>query len=323
MLIVNEMPGKFPAVIDNTMRSAWNACPTKFYWEFCRQLGPKGGSVDLIAGGAFAQGLEVARKAFWKEKKTFEEAQYEGMMAAIAEYGNFECPEHKQQKSVQRVVQAIEYYFYAWPMKTDPVQPYYWGDGNPAVEFSFSIPLDIAHPDSGEPIIYAGRLDMIGVFNEQIFLIDEKTTSQLGTTWGQKWNLRSQFTGYTWAARKTGLSVAGTIVRGISFLKNSFGHAQSIQFRPEWQCERWFEQLNSDIRAMVSDYQRRTYNQNLADSCESYGGCAYMRLCESKNPEDWIGEYQPRIWNPLDRYPSGKPKQEDAEVIPLGFTLGQ
>lgn len=323
MLIVNEAnKGSFPVVIDSTIRAAYVSCPTKWYWEYCRKLAPKGGSVDLIAGGAFAKGLEVVRKAYWAEGKAFNVALHEGMLAAIAEYGNFQCPDNKQQKSVERVVQALDYYFYIWPIATDPIQPYMWGEKQPAVEFTFSIPLPFNHPESGEPLIYGGRLDMIGVFNDQIYLVDEKTASQLGPTWGSKWNLRSQFTGYTWAARQTGLTVAGAIVRGISFLKGSFGSAQSIQFRPDWQCDRWYAQLLNDVECMLRDYKSLRYSQNLADACESYNGCPFMRLCESSDPESWTGDYGYRDWNPLNRYPQGKPEQEEAEVIPLGFTIG-
>jgi hypothetical protein len=314
-------PGKFPDVVDSTIRASWKSCPTKFYWEFCRQIAPKGGSVDLIAGGAFAKGLEVVRKSFHKEKRSYPESLHEGMKAAIAEWGDFECPEHKQQKNISRVIQALEFYFFKWPIESDPVQPYFWAEGEPAVEFTFSIPLPILHPQTGNPIIYGGRLDMIGVFNDQIFLVDEKTASQLGPTWGSKWNLRGQFTGYAWAAKQTGLPVAGAIVRGISFLKTGFGAAESLQFRADWQLESWYEQLLTDVEAMVSDWNRRQFSQSFADSCESYSGCPFMQLCEAKDPEVWTPNYAPRVWNPLDRYPPGKPKQEEGEIVPLGFSI--
>lgn len=321
MLTVIPSSGTFPTVIDSTIRSEYVTCPTKFYWSFSRQLGPRGGSVDLIAGGAFAKGLEVTRKSVWKDGKSFSTALSEGMAAAIGEWGAFICPDHKQQKNIDRVVQALEFYFQRWPIDHDPIKPYFWSPGNPAVEFTFAIPLPITHPVSGEPLIYAGRNDLVGVYNDQLFIVDEKTASQLGPTWGQKWNLRSQFTGYVWAGRTTGLPIAGAIIRGISFLKNSFGAAESIQFRPTWQVDRWYEQLLVDIEDMKRDWLSGKWNQALADACESYSGCPFMRLCESQDPEGWIGEYATRIWNPLSKYPTGKPKEEEAEIVPLGFSL--
>ena len=322
MLNTQASPGVFPSVIDSTIRADFVSCPTKFYWSHCRQIGPSARSVDLIAGGAFARGLEVTRRTFWGKGKPFSQSLDEGMAAAIAEWGDFVITDPKKEnKSLERVISALGEYFIQWPIKTDPIQPYFWDEGKPAVEYTFAIPLPILHPVTNEPLIYAGRLDLIGIFNAQVFLVDEKTTSQLGPTWGEKWNLRSQFTGYAWAARHTGLPVAGAIVRGISFLKNSFGFAQSIQFRPQWQVERWYEQLVFDIEAMKSYWLAGRFPQNLADSCESYSGCPFMRLCESSTPEDWMSSYSPRAWNPLDRYPSGKPAQEAGELTPLGFTL--
>lgn len=323
-MLTPNIQGEFPAVIDSTMRAEFVTCPVKFYYSFIRKLGVGGGSVDLIAGGAFARGLEVVRKAVWVEKKPFPTALSEGMTAAIAEWGSFVCPAHKTQKNIDRVVQALEFYFQRWPIDTDPIRPYFWAEDKPAVEFTFAIPLPILHPTTGEPIIYAGRTDMIGIYNGQIFGVDEKTTSQLGPTWGTKWNLRSQFTGYCWAARQHNLPVAGWIVRGISFLKTTFGAAESIQFRPDWAVERWYEQLLVDIEQMIKCWRENRWSHNLADACESYGGCTFQRLCESEDPESWItgsGEFSTRDWNPLHRYPTGKPEQGESEVVPLGFNL--
>ena len=65
----------------------------------------------------------------------------------------------------------------------------------------------------------AGRALRFGQMGEGLYIEDDKTTSQLGSSWGAQWDMRSQFTGYAWAARQSGLPIAGIIVRGISILK--------------------------------------------------------------------------------------------------------
>lgn len=297
------------------MRGDRASCHTKAYYSFGRKLGPKLGSVDLIAGGAFAKGLEVVRLLYYGKQATFPEALEHGMLAAVESYGNFQTPEGKDQKSVVRVVQALEAYFQQYPPDTDHIQPMYDSNGKPMVEFTFGIPLPITHPDSGEPIIYAGRFDMVGLYNDQIFCVDEKTTSQLGPTWPAKWNLRSQFTGYTWACQQYGKPAVGAIVRGVSFLKDKFGHSEAIQQRPQWMIDQWYEQLLRDIEGWKRDYVEGWYDQDFNDACAEYGGCPFQRLCTSAEPENWIeGHYAVRDWDPLKKVPYVQPEQK-IEVI--------
>lgn len=319
--VSEDLRGVFPEVVDSTIRNEMVTCQTKGYWSFHRQLGPKGGSVDLVAGGAFAKGLEVIRLKVWAEKMPFPQALTIGAAAAIAEYGEFVDPKEKEAKSVMRVVDALAFYFERYPIDKDPIRPYFWDTNRPAVEYTFAIPLPINHPVSGMPLIYGGRTDWIGRFNEPLFICDEKTASQLGPTWGTKWDLRGQFTGYVWAARETGLEVAGAIVRGISFLKNSFGAQESIQYRTKWEVERWYEQLLIDLENAVKVWKSGVFNQVLGDACEGFNGCPFSKLCKSQNPEPWTINFSPRPWNPLSHYPRGKPEQEEASVVPLGFTL--
>jgi hypothetical protein len=301
------------------MRATFVECPQKFYWSFVRKLGPKEGSPDLMAGGAFAKGLEVARRAFYLEGNDKFRALELGVLAAIEYWGDYDCPPHKQNKSLDRVIEGLAYYQQVWPFDTDYLKPHRW-EGGSGIEFTFSLPMELAHPETGDPLIYAGRCDLIGEYNGQLWVVDEKTTSQLGSTWADKWNLRSQFTGYCKAARSFGLPVAGAIVRGISFLKNSFGNAQAITSRPEWFIDRWWEQLHYDAERMIHSWERGYWDFNLDEACTGYGGCHFSRLCLTPDPEPWIdGNYSPRNWNPLDKEPAGKPKQTELEwpVVPM------
>ena len=313
-----QLPGNFPQVIDSTIRSDFVSCQTKGYYSFFRKLGPKYPSIDLIAGGAFARGLEVTRKRYYGEGVPFEDALQEGMMEAIALY-NLELkgapiPESKDKKGLDRVVMALADYFTQYPVATDVIQPY-MVYGKPSVEFTFSIPLPIVHPTTNEPLLYAGRFDMVGIYRNQLIGVDEKTTSQLGASWGNQWNLRGQFTGYCWALREYGVPVIGMMVRGVSFLAKSFGHVENLQMRSPWQIDAWYAQLLRDIGAMKEAYASGWYDQNFSDSCSAFGGCPFQKLCTSATPEDWVeGNYSPRDWNPLDKVPYAQPEVK-AETI--------
>ena len=287
-----------PQVIDNTMRTTFVSCPRKFYWEFIRKIGPSKTSIHLHFGACFAAGLETARLAFYEAGKSEADALHEGLLRILSEWGDYE-PDERGNKNLPTCLLALEAYVEAHPFADDPIQPYITQNGKPAVEFTFAIPLDILHP-GGEAFLYAGRFDMLGIYNNQLFVVDEKTTSQLGPSWMNSWDLRSQFTGYCWAAREHNLPVVGAVARGTCILAKEIKHADVITYRPDWQITRWYEQLHRDLARMVQAAEANTWDYSLADTCTAYGGCPYKRLCESPNPERYIPiYYTERTWNPL------------------------
>jgi hypothetical protein len=305
---------KFPSVIDNTMRGSFVDCPQQFYQEFILKRALKGGSVHLIAGGAYAKGLEIVRSLVWGEGYSLEDALVEAYPAIVAEYGDFPCPEHQQYKSCERVIQGVIAYFDKYNPHTDHMQPYMKKNGKPAVEFTFSFPTQLKHPDTGEPILYAGRFDMIGTYNGLNWVVDDKTASQLGAAWDKSWRLKAQMTGYVFAARQFGIPVEGAIIRGTSFLRTgAYGFSEPMEYRAAWQVERWWVQLHRDIGRMIQCWQDKDddhpfgyWDYNLHNACSSFGGCGFQQLCSVHNPEEWAKtDYERREWNPLDINPAG------------------
>lgn len=295
----------FPTYIDSSMLGTFKACPRKFYYQYLLHLSPVEKSIHLVAGGAFAKGLEVARMAFHRDKLTPEESVHAGQIAALSEWGDYPYKEDNA-KNLGAILLAIEEYFRRHGFATDPIQPFMYekADGNPvpAVEFSFALPLGINHPQTGEPLLYCGRFDLLGVYNNTLFAVDEKTTTRLGPTWCRQWDLRSQFTGYCWAAKEYGYPVAGAIVRGMSILKNDYGFAEAITYRQDHDIQRWLETTYYYITQMIQAWKDKTWIHNLDDSCNSYGGCSFSReVCDKRNPEEWLDtNFVIRKWSPIE-----------------------
>lgn len=294
---------EFPTVIDSTMRAAFVACPRKFFRAHVQHIVLTGESVDLLAGKAFAKGMEAARLSYWQDKEEPKIALGRGATALIKEWGDFEAPEDHV-KQLDAMLAALAEYFSVYGFATDHIKPYMRDGTKPAVEFTFALPIPgTTHPKSGEPIIYAGRFDMLGFLHEKVlFVVDEKTTKQLGQNWSKQWELRSQFTGYCWAAQQFGYPVAGAIIRGVSILRKSFGHAEVIVYRPEWQIARWLTQLQRDIARMIDCWKTTYWDYNLDASCSAYFGCPYLQLCLSQQPETWFDNgYEKHEWDPLEQ----------------------
>jgi hypothetical protein len=294
----------FPPVIDNTMRSAFVACPYKFYLAHIRNRKPEGVNIHLHFGGAFAKGMEVGRRAFHEQGTSEQEAEARALEGAWRAFGDPPIPTNGSgaNKDMTHLSWAIESYFTQYPLSTDPLQPHTWY-GKKALEFSFAIPLEeVLHPDTHEPLIFAGRFDQIGVFQNSIYCVDEKTCSQTGPKWAEQWRLRAQFDGYCWAAKQHGIPVNGTLVRGVCILKKEIKHGQAILPTAPWRLERWHTQFIRDVQRMIEAYMFDEWDMNLSDACTSYTGCEYAeRLCNRRDPEEWMDHgLVERIWNPLE-----------------------
>lgn len=277
----------------------FKSCARKAYLEYFEHYKPKAPSVHLHAGGAFAHGLEAARRAFYEQGRPHEECVGAGLEALLHFYGDFECPDHIA-KNPTRMCGALEFYFANYPMTSDSIHPYEWSPGKYGIEFSFATPLPVDHPVTGSPLIYSGRADMVGVMAGGLFIEDDKTASQLGASWQNQWDLRSQFTGYCWSAQQSGLAVDGVLIRGVSILKTKYETQQVITYRRKWEMERWLEQLCRDLERMKTMWAEGYFDYNLDEACNEYGGCLFKRVCMSNEPEPWLRDYyERRKWDPL------------------------
>ena len=291
----------FPHTIDSTILGTFRACPQKFFRQYVQHWKPQAQSVHLVAGGAFASGIEAARDSFYVQGNTAADAEAAGLVALIKHYGDFECPADSA-KSLERMCGALEFYFSCYPLGADGAVPITLAGGRRGIEFSFAEPLDVLHPVTGDPILYTGRSDMIAERAGGVYIYDEKTTSSLGSQWGRQWEMRSQFTGYAWAALRQGIKTQGAIVRGVSILKTKYDTLEVPTYRSDYELERWEQQTLRDIRRMIQCWETGVWDWSLDGACTDYGGCSFVSVCKSSEPEVWLPvKFEQRVWDPLLR----------------------
>lgn len=299
-------PSTFPSIVDSTMLSDVGLCHRKVYWAWFRHKVPALGSIHLVAGGAYARGLEVARKLYYSRDSAYYPDKIQNAMpaawrAAVSAWDGFQAPE-KSPKQLWRVLEAIDYYFRAWPPGTDHLQPYELAPGRPAIEFTFAFPLpDCFHPETGDPILYAGRIDEIATLDNQLFVLDDKTASELGPAWPQKWDLRGQFLGYMHAVdQMLHLKLAGVAVRAMCFRKHGYETAEKLIFFQPWQVEEWLEATVQKVQGLIEAYKRNRFVKAYGEPCAMYGGCNYRTLCTKREPELWLEpDYVDYEWSPI------------------------
>jgi PD-(D/E)XK nuclease superfamily len=304
----------FPEVWDSSMRSAFVSCARQWYYGYLLGLRKSAVSIHLHAGGAIAHGLEAARKAFYVQHRSAAQAVAVGLNALILFWGDFALSDEMLKsragvKDLPGCIDALYSYFEEFPLGQDQIEPLFVG-GEALIEKSFALPVPgTAHPITGQPIVYAGRFDMVGEHGGAIYIVDEKTTLSLGSSWQSNWPLRGQLTGYVWGARSFGIDPIGVVIRGIGFLKQSIQFQQVILTRPEWLIDRWLAQLARDINraaamwagGILTPDPEAAFDQAFDSACSGFGGCGYLGLCDVKDPKPWYENYMISHWDPLQR----------------------
>ena len=298
---------EFPEGLDNTTISAFRSCPQKAFRQYFQHLASSTTSIHLTAGAAFAKGLEDARNAFYLHNLPADKALLAGVRGLMKEWGEADPLWDHKAKSLDQIILAFVETLQVWPLGQDRLQPFEHGNRN-GVEFSFAIPLpEVTHPVTGQPILYTGRIDLLGIMEGALFAEDDKTAGSLGAQWLNQWDLRSQFTGYAWALREYNLPAAGTIVRGVSPQKTGIKTSEVTVFQPDWKIDRWLEQTIRDVRKMIRCWEEGYWDYDLGEACNAYGGCPMKVLCNSANPEHIIPtQFVERKWDPLEKITGDK-----------------
>lgn len=291
----------FPTVLDSSLIAAFRSCPRKCELEYINHYKPATPNVHLHAGAAYAAGLETARTAFYVDGRGAEDSVAAGMAKVMETYGDFQCPPESA-KSLERTAGALEFYFSSYPLGEDQAIPLTLPGGKRGIEFNFVEPIDALHPESGDPLLYAGRMDMACHYQGLALGEDDKTTSSLGASWPLQWDLRSQFTGYVWGAARAGIKLDGFLVRGVSILKTKYDTLEAITYRPQWQVDRWYEQLLRDIARMKQMWEEGYWDYNLDHACAEFGGCPFKPVCLHRDPQAVLDmRFERRQWDPVTR----------------------
>lgn len=298
----------FPTVIDSTFATDL-VCETKYYWAAIRRIRPAGPNQHLVAGGAMARGYETVRRKYYGEGASLEDAILAGQYAIIEEWGNFtptwSWDEGADVKTLDNCLLGIEHYFRIHPPTDDPYQPIMI-NGEPAVEFTFAIPLAVNHPETGEPILYAGRFDMIaqreGTKNDAVWAFDDKTAKQLGAQWSNRFLMRGQFIGYVFALLTYDMNCVGAVARGLGFYKTKFDVATApISVTPRI-VELWKSNLEAKLMKQIDAWHHNRYVMDFGDVCSMYNGCPFRDLClypPSATERIIEAEFEHNEWDPL------------------------
>lgn len=301
----------FPHNIDNSMRKELVKCETAAKYKYEMDLRANTtAKVDLHAGKAFAAGMETVRRSFYVDAVDPFTALNRGIQKIYAEYGSFVAPE-KSNKTADRMAGALTFYFAENPLMNEKLIPVTLNDGKRGIEVSFSFPMGVMHPD-GEELNYCGTFDLLAqeLATDDVWVVDEKTTGQMGDKWANQWFLDSQMTGYCWGSQKLleanglgHLQVKGAVINGIAIRLRDYEHQRLNVYRQQWEIDRWFRQMKSDVIRWREAHTMNLHSMALDHQCAMYNNpCEFAPLCSHRNPERIIeNSYSVVHWNPITR----------------------
>lgn len=207
----------------------------------------------------------------------------------------------------------------------DPATTYIKSDGTPAVELSFRFELDfgpkaalqyIGGGERGEtteeyqpqPYLLAGHLDRVVSFNDQLLVMDRKTTTTtLGAYYFAQYEPHNQMTLYTLAGRTIlNAPIRGVIIDAAQILlEKPHAFARGFTYRTDDQLEEWLDDLRTTLT--IAEAYATTDHWPMNDtSCDKFGGCRFREIC-TKSPSvrerflanDFDKLEPDQKWNPL------------------------
>jgi len=288
----------FPLTISNSSLSTFWSCELKGFRASIQHLKGVNSNPDLLAGGAFAKACEIARKSFYNEGTSQEEAIARGMDYILTSPDTGHAI-----KTNERVAYAFQKYITEFPFNSE-FKPCTLPDGSHAIEYKFEIDTGIPHPDLPDRnILFTGVLD--GLYEQVIngkvtnrYVLDEKTTARVSRISGTKsvdlekeadiFRASGQLIGYAFAAENLGINITSGLIRRVPILKN---HEPAYELEipiTKFMREQWAVSTFEKIRELVAKYEYYKGNILNVKGANPHsvfyptygGGCnAYNRLC--------------------------------------------
>ncbi len=229
-------------------------------------------------------------------------------------------PDHKT-KTRESLVRTVIWYLDNY--RDDPAETLILSDGKPAVEQSFRFELDYgpsrknpreygASPmDTAnglvQPYVLCGHLDKIVRYNDELFVMDHKTTTfEPSNYYFSKYEPDNQMSLYTLAAKVVlDAPVRGVIIDAAQVKDTWSRFGRGFTFRTPDQLEEWLNDLRYWLTLAEQYATAGRWPQN-DTACDKFGGCRFRDIC-SKSPAvrerflegnfNKLGEEE--RWNPL------------------------
>jgi len=297
---------------DSTCLGLLKTCPRLYQYSILEGWSGNEESVHLRFGIEFHRALQdydLSRCA----DIPHDDAVHDVVRELVTRTANWE-PDHKY-KNKPNLLRTIVWYLDHF--KDDPAQTYVKADGKPAVELSFKFELDWGpkagydHPINGSdkdiPYLLCGHLDRVVRFNDELFVMDHKTTTSTpGEYFFNQFEPNNQMTLYTLASQIVLLSpIRGVIIDAAQIGVDFSRFTRGLTYRTQAQIDEWVHDLRYWL-TLAEEYAKVGYWPQNDTACDKFGGCKFRSIC-SKSPQvrekflegNFKKQTEEERWNPL------------------------
>lgn len=293
-----------PKAFKNGVQFAWDStsiklaeeCLRKYYYKMICGWQAKVTSPHLRFGGVYATAIEHYYKYTalgMDHDEALIEITREALVATWDQGAPWESGHNLKTRPnlIRTIIWYIEHF------KDDPARPIMLASGKPAVELSFTLPVD-------NGIVLSGHLDRLTEYAGHIMGLDNKTTgSTISPRYFRAYDTDIQMSLYTFAGRVIyGLPVKGMLIDAAQIAVGFTRFERGITMRTEAQLQEFYETAMETIERARRATEEKHFPMNRT-ACGNYGGCEFHAVC-SRSPEvreTWLKAdfIQGERWDPL------------------------
>lgn len=289
---------------DATSLKLADECLAKYQFKMIEGWQRRGRNVHLEFGGHFATAMEHYYK--WRAfGRTSEEALSSVVREALIDTWEYEWTtevpaaitgfltkdingvEHfstggkpiewiHASKTRENLIRTIIWYVDQFENETITVVEL--SSGKPAVEYSFSLPVD-------NGLVFTGHIDRLVEYSGEIYAMDQKTTgSTISQNFFTGFSPDHQMSMYTFAGQMVyGSPVKGVIIDGAQIAVGFTRFERGFTFRTTAQLSEWYEDALAVADRARKAVETRRFPRN-PTACGNYGGCEFRAVC-SRSPD--------------------------------------
>lgn len=313
------LPGtKLQYAWDSVSLGALKDCPRRYQYSIIKGWRSKVTGIDLSFGLAYHHGLELY------DRKMAEGLSHDDALLFIvrdALISTIDWPkEEDSNKNRSTLLRSLIWYLEEF--KDDNAKTVTLANGKPAVELSFTLPLDfgpranVPYLDELGPVadfvssqlqpqnyILCGHIDRLVSFTGEVFVMDRKTTkTTISPSYFSNYDPDNQMTLYSLAGQIIwNAPVKGVIIDAAQIAVGFTKFERGITWRTSGQLDEWLKDLKYWL-GQAEQYAADDYYPMNDRSCRM---CQFKKIC-SKDPavrETFLASDfdNSRPWNPLSR----------------------
>lgn len=264
-------------IMDNTMLSDHDTCPTRFYWRHIRHLRLIGESTAALDyGTAWHRALEAYYLSL--QGGNSHDASTKSALEEFAK--NFAHFQYDFPYTLEHGLNNLVTYWQRWPRDpTDLVVK--------QVEVNLQWELS-------SDLVFCGRIDLLALYLNNLHIIDHKTGKSISNTCPRP---NHQFSGYDVGLSMLGYNAHMIMINLTAVQKTQYKHDRIFTVREPWELEYWRQHVLA-TKVRIDESLDSGVFERTTTFCKR---CEYRMLCET-NPESVEAliplKYEESKWEP-------------------------